>query len=241
MLAPDRPGIGDSTALVCPNVAAWTAILEAWLDALEVSAFYALGVSGGGPYALACAARMPQRIAAVGVCCGAPEPREIDGSPHLFWVYRLLRALDRANPRCLNALLTASRHYLQIVPPAWSLKPFAWLAPGPDRRALGRRTSLLTVALSTREGFRCGVDPVIADARRLQAPWGFTPGDIDVPVQFWHGLQDRNVPPGLIRPLIRRIPETREHDYPADGHYSLPLNRCDEILDHLTASRPDPS
>ena len=42
--------------------------------------------------------------------------------------------------------------------------------------------------------------------------------------------------PSLIEPLIRRIPEVREHYYATDGHYSLPLNRTAEILEHLAAS-----
>ncbi len=238
ILAPDRPGIGLSTGGCFPSVAAWADTLALWIEAMDITSFYTLGISGGGPYSLACAGRMPQRIAGAGVCCGAPLPSEIDHGPGLYWLYRLLRAIDRTSPQILGLLMAGIRGYLKIMPPVGALKPMAFFLPGPDRRALHRRDNLRTVAVSTREAYRRGTAGVIADAHRLLAPWGFDPRGLSIPVHFWHGLRDRNVPLSLIKSLIRRIPEVREHYYPTDGHYSLPLNRCAEILDHLTASRP---
>ena len=47
-------------------------------DSLAVHRFAVLGASGGGPYALACAARHPDRVAAVGtVACPGVVP-ELD-------------------------------------------------------------------------------------------------------------------------------------------------------------------
>lgn len=241
VLAPDRPGIGLSTAAHCPRVADWMDTLAAWIDAQNLARFYVLGVSGGGPYALACALRMPERIAGAGVCCGAPLPREIGNGADLFWIYRLLRFIDRTSPRFTGGLMAGVRLYLQWLPPAWSLLPFAGLVPGPDRRSFRRRSNLLTIAVSTREAYRRGTDGVIADARRLLQPWGFDPADLSIPVQFWHGHRDRNVPHRLIAPLVRGIPGARARHYPAEGHYSLPLERCTEILEELTAAGAVPT
>ncbi len=241
VLAPDRPGIGLSTPAPCACVAAWVDVLSAWIDQLDLASFHVLGISGGGPYSLACAARMPWRIAAAGVCCGVPPPGLLGKSRDLFWLYRLLRSIDRGAPRLLNALMGLTRLYLTLLPPLWSLQPFSLLLPRADRWVLRNRDHMGTVAASTREAFACSATDVIDDARRLQQPWGFDPGQITIPVHFWHGGQDRNIPLALIQPFIQSLPQARVHYYPADGHYSLPLSRTSEILDDLTANRPPPS
>ncbi len=238
VLAPDRPGIGLSTPAACACVAAWIDVLSAWVDQMNLASFYVLGVSGGGPYSLGCAARLPQRIVAAGVCCGVPPPGLLDKSRDLFWLYRLLRLIDRGAPRLLTALMRLTRLYLLLLPPLWSLQPLRLLLRRADRRALQPRTQMDTVAVSTREAFVCSAEAVITDARRLQHPWGFDPGEIAIPVHFWRGVRDRNIPLALIQPFIQGLPHAQAHYYPADGHYSLPLGRMSEILDDLTSDRP---
>ncbi len=238
VLAPDRPGIGLSTPAAFVSVAAWVRSLSAWIDQLNLSSFLVLGISAGGPYALACAARMPRRIAAAGVCCGVPPPRLLNQSRHLFWLYRLLRRIDRGAPHLLVTLMNLTRIYLMRVPPSWSLRPLGLLLPRADRRVLQDRDRMGQVAASTREAFAGGAQNVIDDARRLEQPWGFDPGEIAIPVHFWHGCRDRNIPLPLARPFIQGLAGAQVHYYPADGHYSLPLGKASAILDDLTS---DPS
>jgi pimeloyl-ACP methyl ester carboxylesterase len=239
VLAPDRPGIGLSSPAPCARVAAWIPTLRAWTDQLNLAGFYVLGVSGGGPYSLACAALMPRRIASAGVCCGVPPPRWLEESRDLFWLYRLLRRIDRGAPRLLVRLMNVTRLYLTVLPSPWSLRPFCLLMPRADRRALQRRGRMHLVVASTREAYAGGVPAVIADARRLQQPWGFDPGAIADPVYFWHGCQDRNIPLSLVRPFIDSLKQARAHYFAAEGHYSLPFGRTPEILERLTSDRPE--
>ena len=72
----DRPGIGSSTAHLYPDVLDWTRDLELVLDTLAVDTVRVIGLSGGGPYALAAGAALPDRVHGVGVLGGvAPDPR----------------------------------------------------------------------------------------------------------------------------------------------------------------------
>ena len=66
----DRPGIGSSTPYLYPNVLDWTADLEILLDTLAIDTARIIGLSGGGPYALAAGAALPDRIHGVGVLGG---------------------------------------------------------------------------------------------------------------------------------------------------------------------------
>src|SRR6185312_14503973 len=84
LLAYDRPGYGGSTPAPGRSVADATADVAAILDALGVERFATYGASGGGPHALACAALLPDRCAAVATIAGV-GPTD---APDLDWLAR---------------------------------------------------------------------------------------------------------------------------------------------------------
>ena len=72
----DRPGIGSSTPHQYDTVFAFAEDLRTIADTLGIDKMAVIGLSGGGPYTLACAAAMPDRVVAAGVLGGvAPDPR----------------------------------------------------------------------------------------------------------------------------------------------------------------------
>src|SRR5436190_374056 len=73
IIAPDRPGIGRSTAVPMPAVADYAVELAVLADALEIDRFTVLGYSGGGPYALAVAAALGPRVQSAAIVAGAGE------------------------------------------------------------------------------------------------------------------------------------------------------------------------
>ena len=79
----DRPGIGSSTPHLYRDILDWTGDLAAAADvAGHRHAAGVIGLSGGGPYALAAGAALPERVHGVGVLGGvAPTkgPDAIDG------------------------------------------------------------------------------------------------------------------------------------------------------------------
>src|ERR1700753_3612619 len=78
----DRPGIGWSPPYHYENVLAFAYDRRPVADTLGIYKMVVIGLSGGGPYTLACAAAMPDRIIAVGVLGGvAPTvgPEAISG------------------------------------------------------------------------------------------------------------------------------------------------------------------
>ncbi len=72
IIAPDRPGIGFSPIQKGRRLRDWPALIGGLADTLELDRFRILGVSGGGPYALATAWGLPERTIAASVVCGAP-------------------------------------------------------------------------------------------------------------------------------------------------------------------------
>jgi pimeloyl-ACP methyl ester carboxylesterase len=73
LIGVDRPGIGSSTPFQYPNVLAFADDLRTIADVLGIGQMAVIGLSGGGPYALACAAAMP--------VSSAGSPRRSDPKP----------------------------------------------------------------------------------------------------------------------------------------------------------------
>jgi len=71
IVAPDRPGYGNSDPKPYRTLLDWADDVAALADVLDIRRFAAVGVSGGGPGALACAWKMPERLLSVGVVAGA--------------------------------------------------------------------------------------------------------------------------------------------------------------------------
>ena len=73
----DRPGYGGSTAHPGRTIASAADDVAALAEALGIGRFAVVGHSGGGPHALACAARLPDRVlAAVSISGLAPFDAE---------------------------------------------------------------------------------------------------------------------------------------------------------------------
>lgn len=233
VLAPNRPGIGQSSPMSGIDVRQWANVMGGFADAMGIDRFYLLGVSGGGPYALASAAVLPERLVAVGVCCGAPPIDLIPDRRGLHWFYRTLLAVDWSAPRLSKPLMTGIRSLVTGFSAEHTMRPLVSLMPAPDRRTLSRRENLRPIAESVDAAFENGIEPVIQDARRIKDPWGFDLEAVVKPVHIWHGGRDRNIPVSTARFVAEKIRRPIMHIYPDDGHYSLPIRRCGSILDDL--------
>jgi pimeloyl-ACP methyl ester carboxylesterase len=67
-----RPGYGDSSPYLLPNIGAWADIVNPLIDALQLSQFDILGMSSGTPYSYALAYHFPQKVRNVYVFSGTP-------------------------------------------------------------------------------------------------------------------------------------------------------------------------
>jgi pimeloyl-ACP methyl ester carboxylesterase len=89
LLAPERPGFGISSYHSGRDLRSYAQDIAAFADALGIPRFAVAGVSGGGPYAAACAAFLPERVAALGLVspigpmAGKQKPPSI-GPGHAF-------------------------------------------------------------------------------------------------------------------------------------------------------------
>src|SRR5207247_8492666 len=70
IIAIDRPGYGLSDFQQGRKLLDWPGDVAQLADSLKIDQFAAIGVSGGGPYLLACAYKLPERITSATVISG---------------------------------------------------------------------------------------------------------------------------------------------------------------------------
>lgn len=225
-----RPGYGSSTPLPGRSVADVVPDTVAVADALGIDRFAVWGVSGGGPHALACAALLGDRVAAV-ASLAAVAPFDAEGLD-------FLEGMGEDNLEEFAAVLEG-RDALEPVLEAWA-DAFA-TATGADLREQWATllsevdAEVATAGLaefivgSTRAGLSSGVEGWVEDDLAFVAPWGFELHEIAVPVLVWQGEHDRFVPPSHGRWLAERVPGADVRLSQDDGHLTLMSHRMPDV------------
>lgn len=235
IIAPDRPGIGQSSPQPEPerHLRDWPPLLASLADALGHQRFLTMGISGGGPYALAAAHWLPERVEASAVVGGAPPLKEFPDKSALLFPYRVLLKLRPLAPALMVPLLPFCRFIANQDPSHAPLRwCFNWVAPC-DREAINQHHDFQVILGSFLESFHQGGSHVITDADIYTSDWEIDFAAIHTPVVFWHGGQDRNLPMSMAQEIASRIPHAKTHWLEEEGHYSLPINHTAAILRSL--------
>jgi pimeloyl-ACP methyl ester carboxylesterase len=190
----ERPGVGMSTHHQYPNIRGWVPDAMAVIDHLGAEQFVVVGLSGGGPYALAVAHDHPERVTACGLLGSVAPTVGADAVPGgvvelTKRLNPLLRPLSRPLGLSLQPLLTGVSPLAVL-----GLRGFSSFMPIGDQRVLS----------DPEIGAMFIDDLVTAGGTRLQAffndcvlfgrHWDFALADVEVPVWWWHGDADSIVP-----------------------------------------------
>jgi pimeloyl-ACP methyl ester carboxylesterase len=235
LIAPDRPGSGASDRRPQRRLLEWPADVAQLADRLGLARFAIVGVSGGGPYALACAHAMPERIDAVAVVSGIAPLDDEALLERMRWSDRLVLRTARRTPRLVRGLLQPAI-VLRAFPDA-AFRLLAVQLGAPDREVLRRDAVRRLLARALAESLRQGVGGTVDDLLVLARPWGFRLQDVAPCVHLWHGGRDRVVPAQHCDYLRERLPRSRYLHCPQDGHFSLVIDRVGEVFAALAAAR----
>jgi pimeloyl-ACP methyl ester carboxylesterase len=239
----DRPGCGGSTSVPGRRIADCAGDVRAILRDLGISRAAVWGSSGGGPYALAAAATLPEIVAAACVFASVGPY----GEPGLDWAEGLggdetreeIRKifdepeLARAEFRARSAITLAERGSAD-----WWLQHWGERA-GQD--AAHSREWADYLALCHRDVLHAGDhgtfddDGSWEDHSAFYYPWQFDLADIHAPVSLWHGLRDF-LPVTHARWLAERMAHVVTHFPPDEDHSNIEENNRAAAFAWLTAS-----
>jgi pimeloyl-ACP methyl ester carboxylesterase len=198
----DRPGFGRSSFHAGRTILGWADDVLAVADALDLAQFSVLGMSGGAPYALACAASQPGRVTKAMIVSGlGPMPEgAIEHGMTLFnraglWLAQRVWAgwvLDAGRPVVGYVL---RRHAGRVV------AHLAHISGSRDREAL----EVLGIGPVLEESFRqavaAGARGMVAEARLFAGFHGEWLDRVEAPVHWYHGDRDVIVPLAMVMPV----------------------------------------
>ncbi|MCB9371914.1 MAG: alpha/beta hydrolase [Microthrixaceae bacterium] len=99
----ERPGVGDSTPHLHGRVLDWAGDVDQLTAQLGIERFAVAGLSGGGPYVLACAHAFPDRVVA-GAVLGVWRPRAREPTAPTVASWRWPSASASPPPGCSASL-----------------------------------------------------------------------------------------------------------------------------------------
>ena len=188
LLAPDRPGFGDSSTPEDGGIAEWPADLRPLLDHLEIDRFGILSQSGGTPYGLATAASLRDRVIAISLL-GAFAPTDDPASvAELGKEPRTGVKLARRAPWLLRLALWPMARSARRDPEKLARK-VARTLPAADQIVLEDPRIWKIHVEATAEILHC-LGAIAREIGLLARPWGLDLAEVEAPAAFWSGELD---------------------------------------------------
>ncbi|MBV8928340.1 MAG: alpha/beta hydrolase [Mycobacteriaceae bacterium] len=230
----ERPGSGLSDAYAYPQVLDWARDMAHVADALGAERMGVVGLSGGGPYALACAASSLSggRVAAVAVLGGVTP--SVGPEAATSGAIELARTLASALTLLRQPLAVGAAAVLLPILPFGHLvyRGFSALMPAGDRRVFAdpdiEGMFIDDIVLAAKGRFQAMVD----DARLFGRDWGFRLADVNVPVRWWHGDADPIVTFDDAKAAVSHLPNAELVLMPDESHLGG-FSSADEVLGFL--------
>jgi pimeloyl-ACP methyl ester carboxylesterase len=215
----ERPGYGASTPHAYPNVLAVTDDVGVLLDALAIDRFGVAALSGGGPYALACAYAFPERVVAASILGGVAPHVGDDAAPGGL-VHLLAPLGPVAGPlaRPVGMLFQGLVAVLAPLLGTTAVDLAARIFPPGDQRVFAAPENKVMFLDDIVQTVRGGLPGPALDLRVFVRDWGFRLVDLQVPVHFWHGDADPIVTIEQARRMADRVPGATFVLRPEESH-----------------------
>ena len=234
IIAPERPGYGLSEDRWVATLGELAADATALADALGLDRFAVLGVSGGGPFAIAAAAAMPERVPLLALISPVGPIADCQARIRMSRTHRLIfTRMGRSDPACA-AFFWSVRTLVRLAPDL-AYRALMQRVVASDRELLRRGDVKANLQTALKEGLREGIKGARQDLRLFCAPWGFRLEEIDVPAVVWQGSDDPIVPPSAAYLLAETLPNCRLDVVQGAGHYWI-FGQFERVLDTVRAA-----
>lgn len=232
LLAVDRPGMGRSTFHAQANFFSVADDVAYVLRQLNITRCSVLCWSGGAPFALALAHRFPRIINAVFIIAGFTIPFTKAHVFRLMGRNKLYFGAARQAPCFMRWIMNwFMKQEIKNSPP----KSFTGL-PDVDYRYLSnRRQYKHLAAITTQEACRYGARGAVHEAALYFRNFGFHLRQIQQPVYYWWGGEDKTVIRQHPKAVQQYAPQSKILFKPREGHLSIYIRYMGEVLHTIAA------
>lgn len=224
LISVDRWGYGGSPPHPAPSLGAFGADCGALLDHIGAEKAGVVGISGGGPFAVAAGCVLGPRItrlalvAPVGQIAGAKLGWRALNPLHAF-AFRVLPWI----PSGVRGVFAPFRQ-IAFAAPASSVTVATLRAARADRRLMRHRTLRQSLGACFAEGLRRDARGPEIDLRIFGRRWDVELDRLTCASKVWIGSADRNVPIPAAVALARRLSHCTLDVMPDAGHFWIAQN-----------------
>lgn len=238
VIAPDRWGYGHTHPHPEPDLPRYPADISALAAHLGLARYAVMGISGGGPYAAAAAALLPENVAALALVAPvgpiAGEPDVVLDRFHRFcfgWFAR--------DPRAPHITFRAFRR-IMLMAPKTGMAIAMSRVPESDRIVLAAEGVSARLTETFIEGLRPGAAGPATDMLVFGRRWQLPLERATMPARLWLGDQDRSVPMSAARRLADRLPDCTHVGLPGEGHLWVAVNYAEVLrwVAEATGAKP---
>ena len=231
IIACDRPGYGDSESDPDRALLDWPDDVVAVADHLNLDNFSVLGYSGGGPYALACAYKIPDRLDQVVVVSGmAPFDANMAKNGMSMFIPKMPGFLQ-------NVILNGMAKSIKEDPEELITKMNKNI-PAIDQEAMKDPVIKQAFINLIGEAFKQGSGGSKTDAEIYKSEWGFELEQINHPIQSWHGEADLNILIETAEDVASKLPNCKFESFPNQAHISIMAQYNEKILSIFSNLEP---
>ncbi|WHY01034.1 alpha/beta hydrolase [Neobacillus sp. DY30] len=223
LISLDRPGFGLSDQKPNRTLLDWADDINEAADFLKLDRFSIIGVSGGGAFAAACAYKLAPRLHSVSLIAsttpfvnGKSPKGTMTANKIAFFLARKAPWLIKASYRSTKKLLEKQPEKFMEQNKKGNKHLHEW-----DRQFLQTDEQLKGLMMHMGEAFRVSVDECVNEPVLLSKPWGFSFKDITIPVDVWHGEEDRMAPAAEMKKAAAAIPNCHTHFIAKAGHFLI--------------------
>lgn len=229
-ISPDKPGFGGSDYHRKRSLTSWADDVAALAGQLGLDRFALAGESGGGPFTLAAAHQLGDRVSVTALIASAGNRRrsraERRGQQARIRFYGWIAR----NAPALNVIPFMMMRWSMVSPARRERSLRRAMAGAPEDRHAGLRNEWEGVA----DAFRPGTRGAVQETALMVPPWPFSLSEVKTPVHLWHGARDTNVLISSSQHLARELPDATLHTNDSSDH-DIGHDCCDEIMSLLAS------
>ncbi|HAX71534.1 MAG TPA: alpha/beta hydrolase [Anaerolineales bacterium] len=231
LIAVDRPGMGLSDFQPNRRTLDFPRDILALADHLNIDRFAILAYSLGGPYGLACALGIPERLTKVGIVSGAAMFTEPDLMKNINEGTRKFLTMPRESPFLSRLFLGMMLGVMPRLAPKQFVTGASFVLPASDHEIVDSDPMFQQGFIRmVREATRKGTRGAFHESLLSVTDYGFHLQEIQAPLLLWHGEADQNIPVEMARYVASTLLKCEAKFFPNEGHLSLFKKHSAEII-----------